>query len=153
MLQMNAPRNMWCIDPATVARADLQPAHAVSNQQRKIAVIGVRTRSHACAILSSRGIMKQSQRCHGAIETAVEKILRGAAGNTGIGARRARQLERLMSMNGSDTSVAGTLPETPLLTVQSERGEQVSIIHGSGRTIGRCMLSWPSCEKTNVISD
>jgi hypothetical protein len=25
--------------------------------------------------------------------------------------------------------------------------------HGSARTIGRCMLSWPSCEKTNVISD
>jgi hypothetical protein len=33
----------------------------------------------------------------------------------------------------------------------SVRGEQISIIHGSGRTIG--MLSWPSCEKTNVISD
>jgi hypothetical protein len=26
-------------------------------------------------------------------------------------------------------------------------------IHVAARTIGRGMLSWPSCEKTNVISD
>ena len=27
------------------------------------------------------------------------------------------------------------------------------VIHGSARTLGRCMLSSPSCEKNNVISD
>src|SRR6266478_86676 len=51
----------------------------------------------------------------------------------------------------SAVSISANNPE--YLRGLPRAASRFKLIHGPVRTIGRCMLSWPLCEKTNVILD